>query len=175
MKSVQQQDAGQYWCEVELHGQIFSSNRAWITVEGNGPVLAPGSATCPPPCSVFPIMSLSLSPSPPHSLSLSLSLSLPISFSLALPFSHSRSPSGSHPPPTLLCPSQVSLTSSRSLRMSPPSPTSPSTSAARPSAPLTRCRCCGGWAEYGRGRGPGRRPPSSTSQVSKAVCVCDCY
>lgn len=34
VKSVQQQDAGQYWCEVELHGQIFSSNRAWITVEG---------------------------------------------------------------------------------------------------------------------------------------------
>ncbi|KAM7402849.1 hypothetical protein PAMA_003662 [Pampus argenteus] len=34
VKSVQQQDAGQYWCEVEFHGVIFSSERAWITVEG---------------------------------------------------------------------------------------------------------------------------------------------
>ncbi|XP_077421081.1 tyrosine-protein kinase receptor TYRO3 [Vanacampus margaritifer] len=34
VKSVQQQDAGQYWCEVDFHGQTFSSQRAWITVEG---------------------------------------------------------------------------------------------------------------------------------------------
>ncbi|XP_034015234.1 tyrosine-protein kinase receptor TYRO3 [Thalassophryne amazonica] len=34
VKSVQQQDAGQYWCEVELNGQTLSSERAWITVEG---------------------------------------------------------------------------------------------------------------------------------------------
>ncbi|KAF7201127.1 tyrosine-protein kinase receptor TYRO3 [Nothobranchius furzeri] len=34
VRSVQQQDAGQYWCEVELHNQTFSSERAWITVEG---------------------------------------------------------------------------------------------------------------------------------------------
>lgn len=36
VKSVQQQDAGQYWCEVEFHGLTFSSERAWITVEGEG-------------------------------------------------------------------------------------------------------------------------------------------
>lgn len=36
VKSVQQQDAGQYWCEVEFHGLTFSSDRAWITVEGKG-------------------------------------------------------------------------------------------------------------------------------------------
>ncbi|KAM3595482.1 uncharacterized protein V6R79_024163 [Siganus canaliculatus] len=34
VKSVQQQDAGQYWCEVEFQGETFSSERAWITVEG---------------------------------------------------------------------------------------------------------------------------------------------
>ncbi|XP_028251903.1 tyrosine-protein kinase receptor TYRO3-like [Parambassis ranga] len=34
VRSVQQQDAGQYWCEVEFHGLTFSSERAWITVEG---------------------------------------------------------------------------------------------------------------------------------------------
>ncbi|XP_028993858.1 tyrosine-protein kinase receptor TYRO3 isoform X2 [Betta splendens] len=34
VKSVQQQDAGQYWCEVEFHGVMFSSEPAWITVEG---------------------------------------------------------------------------------------------------------------------------------------------
>lgn len=34
VKSVHQQDAGQYWCEVELHGQTLSSDPAWITVEG---------------------------------------------------------------------------------------------------------------------------------------------
>ncbi|XP_029316451.1 tyrosine-protein kinase receptor TYRO3 [Cottoperca gobio] len=34
VKSVQQQDAGQYWCEVEYHDLTFSSERAWITVEG---------------------------------------------------------------------------------------------------------------------------------------------
>ncbi|XP_032403347.1 tyrosine-protein kinase receptor TYRO3 [Xiphophorus hellerii] len=34
VKSVQQQDAGQYWCVVESHGQMFASERAWITVEG---------------------------------------------------------------------------------------------------------------------------------------------
>ncbi|XP_041827393.1 tyrosine-protein kinase receptor TYRO3 [Melanotaenia boesemani] len=34
VKSVQQQDAGQYWCEVEFHGLTFSSEQAWITVEG---------------------------------------------------------------------------------------------------------------------------------------------
>ncbi|XP_037342593.2 tyrosine-protein kinase receptor TYRO3 isoform X1 [Pungitius pungitius] len=34
VKSVQQQDAGQYWCEVEFHDMTFSSERAWITVEG---------------------------------------------------------------------------------------------------------------------------------------------
>ncbi|XP_024129480.1 tyrosine-protein kinase receptor TYRO3 [Oryzias melastigma] len=34
VKSVQQQDAGQYWCEVEFHGLTFSSRPAWITVEG---------------------------------------------------------------------------------------------------------------------------------------------
>lgn len=37
VKSVQQQDAGQYWCEVEFHGLTFSSERAWITVEGENP------------------------------------------------------------------------------------------------------------------------------------------
>ncbi|XP_060790373.1 tyrosine-protein kinase receptor TYRO3 isoform X2 [Neoarius graeffei] len=34
MKSVQQQDAGKYWCEVEYHGTVLSSEPAWITVEG---------------------------------------------------------------------------------------------------------------------------------------------
>ncbi|RXN27367.1 tyrosine- kinase receptor TYRO3 [Labeo rohita] len=34
VKSVQQQDAGKYWCEVEHHGTIISSEPAWITVEG---------------------------------------------------------------------------------------------------------------------------------------------
>ncbi|XP_062379192.1 tyrosine-protein kinase receptor TYRO3 [Sardina pilchardus] len=34
VKSVQQQDAGQYWCEVELHGKAIASEPAWITVEG---------------------------------------------------------------------------------------------------------------------------------------------
>ncbi|XP_068608493.1 tyrosine-protein kinase receptor TYRO3 [Brachionichthys hirsutus] len=34
VKSVQQQDAGQYWCEVEFDGGTFSSERAWLTVEG---------------------------------------------------------------------------------------------------------------------------------------------
>ncbi len=34
VKSVQQQDAGKYWCEVEYHGRIISSEPAWITVEG---------------------------------------------------------------------------------------------------------------------------------------------
>ncbi|CAJ1074948.1 tyrosine-protein kinase receptor TYRO3 [Xyrichtys novacula] len=34
VKSVQQQDAGQYWCEVDFHGLTFSSEPAWITVEG---------------------------------------------------------------------------------------------------------------------------------------------
>ncbi|KAI4882942.1 hypothetical protein NFI96_015612 [Prochilodus magdalenae] len=34
MKSVQQQDAGKYWCEVEHYGTIISSEPAWITVEG---------------------------------------------------------------------------------------------------------------------------------------------
>ncbi|KAK2826847.1 hypothetical protein Q5P01_021061 [Channa striata] len=34
VKSVQQQDAGQYWCEVEFHDLTFSSERAWIMVEG---------------------------------------------------------------------------------------------------------------------------------------------
>ncbi|KAG1973221.1 tyrosine-protein kinase receptor TYRO3 [Pimephales promelas] len=34
VKSVQQQDAGKYWCEVEYHGTIISSEPAWITVEG---------------------------------------------------------------------------------------------------------------------------------------------
>uniref|UniRef100_A0A3Q1EX12 Tyrosine-protein kinase receptor TYRO3 n=1 Tax=Acanthochromis polyacanthus TaxID=80966 RepID=A0A3Q1EX12_9TELE len=34
VRSVQQHDAGQYWCEVEFHGLTFSSERAWITVEG---------------------------------------------------------------------------------------------------------------------------------------------
>uniref|UniRef100_A0A672PDI5 Tyrosine-protein kinase receptor TYRO3 n=1 Tax=Sinocyclocheilus grahami TaxID=75366 RepID=A0A672PDI5_SINGR len=34
VKSVQQQDAGKYWCEVEYYGRIISSEPAWITVEG---------------------------------------------------------------------------------------------------------------------------------------------
>ncbi|KAK5886881.1 hypothetical protein CesoFtcFv8_017870 [Champsocephalus esox] len=34
VKSVQQQDAGQYWCEVESNDLTFSSEHAWITVEG---------------------------------------------------------------------------------------------------------------------------------------------
>uniref|UniRef100_A0A8C7HFX8 Tyrosine-protein kinase receptor TYRO3 n=1 Tax=Oncorhynchus kisutch TaxID=8019 RepID=A0A8C7HFX8_ONCKI len=34
VKSVQQQDAGKYWCEVEFHGLTISSEPAWITVEG---------------------------------------------------------------------------------------------------------------------------------------------
>lgn len=34
VKSIQQQDAGKYWCEVEYHGTIISSEPAWITVEG---------------------------------------------------------------------------------------------------------------------------------------------
>ncbi|XP_055029209.2 tyrosine-protein kinase receptor TYRO3 [Misgurnus anguillicaudatus] len=34
IKSVQQQDAGKYWCEVDYIGQIISSEPAWITVEG---------------------------------------------------------------------------------------------------------------------------------------------
>ncbi|KAJ3613607.1 hypothetical protein NHX12_019853 [Muraenolepis orangiensis] len=34
VKSVQQQDAGMYWCEVDYHRLTFSSRPAWITVEG---------------------------------------------------------------------------------------------------------------------------------------------
>ncbi|KAJ8291135.1 hypothetical protein GJAV_G00021780 [Gymnothorax javanicus] len=34
VKSVQQQDAGKYWCEAESRGVIVSSDPAWITVEG---------------------------------------------------------------------------------------------------------------------------------------------
>ncbi|XP_076022117.1 tyrosine-protein kinase receptor TYRO3 [Genypterus blacodes] len=34
VKSVQQQDAGQYRCEVEFHSITVSSDSAWITVEG---------------------------------------------------------------------------------------------------------------------------------------------
>uniref|UniRef100_A0A8C1GHI3 Tyrosine-protein kinase receptor TYRO3 n=1 Tax=Cyprinus carpio TaxID=7962 RepID=A0A8C1GHI3_CYPCA len=34
VKSMQQQDAGKYWCEVEYHDRIISSEPAWITVEG---------------------------------------------------------------------------------------------------------------------------------------------
>ncbi|MCI4382617.1 hypothetical protein PGIGA_G00016780 [Pangasianodon gigas] len=34
VKSVQQQDAGKYWCEVEHHGTVISSEPAWLTVEG---------------------------------------------------------------------------------------------------------------------------------------------
>ncbi|KAL2099093.1 hypothetical protein ACEWY4_005573 [Coilia grayii] len=34
VRNVQQQDAGKYWCEVELHGKAMSSEPAWITVEG---------------------------------------------------------------------------------------------------------------------------------------------
>lgn len=34
VKSVQQQDAGRYWCEVESDGVLYSSEPAWITVEG---------------------------------------------------------------------------------------------------------------------------------------------
>ncbi|KAG5857172.1 hypothetical protein ANANG_G00016290 [Anguilla anguilla] len=34
VKSVQQQDAGKYWCEAESRGTTVSSNPAWITVEG---------------------------------------------------------------------------------------------------------------------------------------------
>ncbi|CAF89639.1 unnamed protein product, partial [Tetraodon nigroviridis] len=49
VKSVHQQDAGQYWCEVELHGQTFSSSPAWITVEG-----VPHFTQEPQDVSVFP-------------------------------------------------------------------------------------------------------------------------
>ncbi|KAJ8353575.1 hypothetical protein SKAU_G00211420 [Synaphobranchus kaupii] len=34
VKSVQQQDAGKYWCEAESQGITISSEPAWITVEG---------------------------------------------------------------------------------------------------------------------------------------------
>uniref|UniRef100_A0A8C7R6T5 Tyrosine-protein kinase receptor TYRO3 n=1 Tax=Oncorhynchus mykiss TaxID=8022 RepID=A0A8C7R6T5_ONCMY len=34
VKSVQQQDTGKYWCEVEFRGSTISSEPAWITVEG---------------------------------------------------------------------------------------------------------------------------------------------
>ncbi|XP_047467328.1 tyrosine-protein kinase receptor TYRO3 [Mugil cephalus] len=34
VRSVQVQDAGQYWCEVEFQDLTFSSEHAWITVEG---------------------------------------------------------------------------------------------------------------------------------------------
>ncbi|XP_030641036.1 tyrosine-protein kinase receptor TYRO3 [Chanos chanos] len=34
VKSVQQHDAGKYWCEVEFRGMTISSGSAWITVEG---------------------------------------------------------------------------------------------------------------------------------------------
>uniref|UniRef100_A0A6Q2Y3K5 Tyrosine-protein kinase receptor TYRO3 n=1 Tax=Esox lucius TaxID=8010 RepID=A0A6Q2Y3K5_ESOLU len=34
VKSVQQHDAGKYWCEVEFYGLTISSEPAWITVEG---------------------------------------------------------------------------------------------------------------------------------------------
>ncbi|KAJ0009170.1 hypothetical protein NQD34_016585 [Periophthalmus magnuspinnatus] len=34
VRSVQQQDGGRYWCEVESDGQVYSSEPAWITVEG---------------------------------------------------------------------------------------------------------------------------------------------
>lgn len=34
LRSVQQQDAGRYWCEVESDGYTFTSEPAWITVEG---------------------------------------------------------------------------------------------------------------------------------------------
>ncbi|KAF7645416.1 hypothetical protein LDENG_00204650 [Lucifuga dentata] len=39
MKSVQQQDAGQYRCEVEFQGLTVSSEPAWITVEGKNPTV----------------------------------------------------------------------------------------------------------------------------------------
>ncbi|XP_055013910.1 tyrosine-protein kinase receptor TYRO3 [Boleophthalmus pectinirostris] len=34
VRSVQQQDGGRYWCEVESGGQVHTSEPAWITVEG---------------------------------------------------------------------------------------------------------------------------------------------
>ncbi|KAL0968948.1 hypothetical protein UPYG_G00220340 [Umbra pygmaea] len=34
VKSVQQHDAGKYWCEVEFRGSTISSEPAWIIVEG---------------------------------------------------------------------------------------------------------------------------------------------
>ncbi|XP_052009796.1 tyrosine-protein kinase receptor TYRO3-like [Xyrauchen texanus] len=34
VKSIQQQDAGKYWCEVEYQGTVISSEPAWITVAG---------------------------------------------------------------------------------------------------------------------------------------------
>ncbi|KAL4656485.1 tyrosine-protein kinase receptor TYRO3 [Arapaima gigas] len=34
VKSVQQQDAGKYWCDAEARGFIISSEPAWLTVEG---------------------------------------------------------------------------------------------------------------------------------------------
>lgn len=46
VKSVQQLDAGQYWCEVEYQDRTFSSERAWITVEG-GTLNAPQRVSPP--------------------------------------------------------------------------------------------------------------------------------
>ncbi|CAL8298464.1 unnamed protein product [Arctogadus glacialis] len=34
VKSVQQQDAGVYWCEVDFHSITYTSQPAWLTVEG---------------------------------------------------------------------------------------------------------------------------------------------
>ncbi|XP_058472267.1 tyrosine-protein kinase receptor TYRO3 isoform X2 [Solea solea] len=50
VKSVQQQDAGQYWCEVEFEGEtLAASERAWITVEG-----VPHFLLEPPDVATFP-------------------------------------------------------------------------------------------------------------------------
>uniref|UniRef100_A0A3B5LBP3 Tyrosine-protein kinase receptor TYRO3 n=1 Tax=Xiphophorus couchianus TaxID=32473 RepID=A0A3B5LBP3_9TELE len=56
VKSVQQQDAGQYWCVVESHGQMFASERAWITVEG-----VPHFIQEPQDVATFPSIPFSLS------------------------------------------------------------------------------------------------------------------
>ncbi|TMS21481.1 Tyrosine-protein kinase receptor TYRO3, partial [Larimichthys crocea] len=60
----------------------------------------------------------------------------------------------------------VCLTSSRSRRMLPRSPTFPSTSPVLPSAPPSPWRCCGG-SGGSRRESHDRRPPSSTSKVSR--------
>ncbi|KAG7466504.1 hypothetical protein MATL_G00165420 [Megalops atlanticus] len=56
VKSIQQQDAGKYWCEAESRGITMSSDPAWITVEG-----VPHFVVEPQDVAIFPGMPFNLS------------------------------------------------------------------------------------------------------------------